>query len=376
MKKILFLSLTIVILITSVVLAKETIIYNFDSDDEGFTRTLDGIKHHIVVESNRLSFTCDATSPDKEIFGRTIPEITSKEDFEITAKVAIIDPANGNWHLPYGVMTPLFLNNDSSGQTRTNDKPSFIVRTYANHDWRGGVSRHLDIDIFYHDGASYTRICDVPTFTSYPVIGYVKMNWDSETKQIYTEVNPNSDFSGTPWCSSMSNIDDDFNLGFIGGYCHDYDFRTPHSGWDRIATGYTDDISIMTKVVIPACVNIDPDTLNLKSKGKWITAYIELPEDYNAADIDASTVLLNVNGEGVPAVIDEEYGFVKSEESYLTDQACKEGILERMVKFDGEAVQNILEVGDVELTIIGELIDGTQFEGSDTIKVIEKGRGK
>ena len=33
----------------------------------------------------------------------------------------------------------------------------------------------------------------------------------------------------------------------------------------------------------------------------------------------------------------------------------------------------ILEPGDeVELTISGELTDGTPFEGSDTIKVIEK----
>ncbi|MEW5995324.1 MAG: glycoside hydrolase family 16 protein [Candidatus Zixiibacteriota bacterium] len=29
--------------------------------------------------------------------------------------------------------------------------------------------------------------------------------------------------------------------------------------------------------VVPATVDIDPDTLNLKSQGRWITAYIELP---------------------------------------------------------------------------------------------------
>lgn len=32
--------------------------------------------------------------------------------------------------------------------------------------------------------------------------------------------------------------------------------------------------------VIPAEVDIDPDTLNLKSNGKWVTSYIELPHEY------------------------------------------------------------------------------------------------
>ena len=44
---------------------------------------------------------------------------------------------------------------------------------------------------------------------------------------------------------------------------------------------------------ITATVDIDPDTLNLKSKGKWITAYIELPSGYDVADIDVATVMLD-----------------------------------------------------------------------------------
>jgi len=44
---------------------------------------------------------------------------------------------------------------------------------------------------------------------------------------------------------------------------------------------------------ISATVDIKPDTLNLKSKGKWITCYIELPEGYNVSDIDVSTVMLD-----------------------------------------------------------------------------------
>lgn len=46
------------------------------------------------------------------------------------------------------------------------------------------------------------------------------------------------------------------------------------------------------------------------------------------------------------------------------------GILDRMVKFDRSEVAAILSPGDaVELTVTGELTDGTLFAGSDTIRV-------
>lgn len=110
---------------------------------------------------------------------------------------------------------------------------------------------------------------------------------------------------------------------------------------------------------IPSTINIDPDTLNLKSKGIGITSYIELPEDYDLADIDISTILLEdtISAEANPTEIGD----------YDND-----GIADLMVKFDMSAVQGILEVGDeIVITVMGELTDGTPFEGSDTIRVID-----
>ena len=119
--------------------------------------------------------------------------------------------------------------------------------------------------------------------------------------------------------------------------------------------------------LVLATIDIDPDTLNLKGKGKWITAYIELPEGYDVADIDAITVL-RFNNDTVPAVTDPKYDFVTDPSEYITDNDG-DGILERMVKFDRSAVQAILSVGDeVEITVTGE-VGGTPFEGSDTIRV-------
>jgi len=43
-----------------------------------------------------------------------------------------------------------------------------------------------------------------------------------------------------------------------------------------------------------------------------------------------------------------------------------------IAKFSREEVQSILDVGEIELTITGRLTDGTAFEGTDIVKVIDK----
>ncbi len=113
--------------------------------------------------------------------------------------------------------------------------------------------------------------------------------------------------------------------------------------------------------VIPytvAIADVIPNTLNLKSKGKWITCYIKLPEDYNVSDIDISTVKLNgeISAELHPAEIGD----------YDVD-----GITDLMVKFNRQDLTAILSRDEATLTITGKLND-TLFEGTDTIRVIDK----
>jgi hypothetical protein len=124
---------------------------------------------------------------------------------------------------------------------------------------------------------------------------------------------------------------------------------------------------------INATVDIHPETLNLKSGGRWITACIELPEGYDAGDIDVSTILLD---DVIPAEANSKYGFVKNDEIEDGDNNAPPGL---MVKFDRQAVINhvlnewshIVPFPEtVDLTITGLLIDGvTAFEGVDTIRV-------
>ena len=116
--------------------------------------------------------------------------------------------------------------------------------------------------------------------------------------------------------------------------------------------------------VVAATIDINPDTLNLKSIGKWVTIYIELPKGYKVEEIDCSTIRLE--------------GTIKADscgwplESVISDYD-DDGILDMMVKFDRKALQALLTPAEkVELKVTGELIDGTPFEGSDVIRVRER----
>jgi hypothetical protein len=110
---------------------------------------------------------------------------------------------------------------------------------------------------------------------------------------------------------------------------------------------------------IPMCVEVHPETLNLKSKGNWITCFIWLPEGYDVSEIDPSTILLNGTVPAQPKP-------VSTGDSHL------------MVKFDRAKVQELIlsqgiKCGSVTLTVVLQLYDGTMFEGSDTIRVLMPG---
>lgn len=118
--------------------------------------------------------------------------------------------------------------------------------------------------------------------------------------------------------------------------------------------------SIGPEEPLSATVDIDPDTLNLKSNGEWITAYVTLPEGYSVGDIDIASVELIHND----VVVDTaDWGEVQ------------DGVL--MAKFDRATLRDYLGEVDVDdgdkfyditLTVTGN-VAGTLFEGSDTITV-------
>jgi hypothetical protein len=119
---------------------------------------------------------------------------------------------------------------------------------------------------------------------------------------------------------------------------------------------------------IPAIVDIDPNTLNLKSQGdkNAFTAYIELPTGYDVGQISVSTVKLVINGVTISAQTTPT-----SVGDYDRDK-----VPDRMVKFARQGVITALggQTGDISMTVTGQLNDGRVFTGSDTIKVIKPGK--
>jgi hypothetical protein len=105
--------------------------------------------------------------------------------------------------------------------------------------------------------------------------------------------------------------------------------------------------------IVDVNVQIHPETLNLSSAGQWVTCEIFIPEDYNTADVNMASVQIQ----------DE----VQPDRIWFND---KQNVL--MGKFNRSALQEILEPGEVELTVSGYFNDGTYFEGRDTIRILSK----
>jgi hypothetical protein len=123
-------------------------------------------------------------------------------------------------------------------------------------------------------------------------------------------------------------------------------------------------VDLRTVIPIPAIIDIDPDTLNLKSKGRWITCYIEI-RDYHPSLIDISSILLNDTLMVVqkPGADDELFGQVGDYNN--------NGVPDLMVKFDRAELQSILPVGEsVEVKVSG-IVDDIEFRGTDVIRVID-----
>lgn len=112
---------------------------------------------------------------------------------------------------------------------------------------------------------------------------------------------------------------------------------------------------------------IEPETLNLKSNGEWITAYIEVP-GYDPNDIDISTIRLC-----------ETITVDPSAPTEIGDHDA-DGVSDLMIKFSRSEVVEYFGAVDyeedtgkstwVDLTVTGE-VAGTHFQGSDAVRILE-----
>ncbi|MFN3532534.1 MAG: hypothetical protein ACK41Q_08515 [Candidatus Brocadia sp.] len=118
-----------------------------------------------------------------------------------------------------------------------------------------------------------------------------------------------------------------------------------------------------TPAVIQADVEIKPETINLKSNGKF-KAFIELDSPYDVNDIVPDTV----ECEGAKAID----GKVDKNRFIATFNIQDLDLDSSMMLYRGQKKD---EKEKQELTVTGELEDGTRSEGSDTVKIKGKGKG-
>lgn len=211
-------------------------------------------------------------------------------------------------------------------------------------------------------------------------VSAVEVGFDWGMSYASTEVSPQDPFELSWWEARAFNVSFTVPPTTVASdtVLHEFQIRVEHvdaqsnivGSWVLVFSNFA-----VYPEPIMASLDIDPNTLNSGSKGRWITAHIQLHEDYSSADIDASAIMLNGT---IAPVLDPKYGFVTDSCEYLVDYN-NDCVLERMVKFDRATVaswicQSVGMQHEVSLTITGGLTDGTPFEGTDIIFVICGGR--
>ncbi len=189
----------------------------------------------------------------------------------------------------------------------------------------------------------------IPTFYCCDIYGNADGDW---TGSIANQLGVNGNMCLDPLFCLEDNPDAPFTIADCSpcsGISH------PECG----LVGAGDIGCVSSAVAVEAAVDITPETLNVKSRGRYITCYIELEAGYDVGDIDVSTVTINgeVAAEQAPTGVGDFDG---------------DGIPDRMVKFRRQAVLDAVdETGWVELVVSG-LVGEDMFEGADTVRVMGK----
>jgi len=148
----------------------------------------------------------------------------------------------------------------------------------------------------------------------------------------------------------------------VGSSPADIAFDPSGSGTAIITNAGDMTVTILNASSVPAGplsadVIVDPQTLNLDSRGRFITGYIELPGAYFPTEIDITTVKIN------------DILFAEPDKWEIEDSDL-DGIEELIVKFDRALFQAIMPQGDYVPVTVSGLARGREFSGTDTIRTI------
>ena len=124
----------------------------------------------------------------------------------------------------------------------------------------------------------------------------------------------------------------------------------------------------ITGITREMIVDINPDTLNTKSQGRYVTAYITLPEGFNVSDIDTASIqIIDINGDSI------EQFYIDPTFTPVVGDHDEDEIPDLTVKFDRQELISLpILLGDDTITIELYLLTGEHFKGSDMIRVISR----
>jgi hypothetical protein len=140
------------------------------------------------------------------------------------------------------------------------------------------------------------------------------------------------------------------------------------AGGEESAFGVTASADIYTSPAlrVEARVDVLPNTINLKSRGRFITVFIGVP-GHDAGEIDVSSVVLSVDGMGALRPVGGAWGIGDHD---------GDGVSDVMLKLSRAEAVDLAPVGPaVPFEVTGALEDGASFAGTDRVRVICPGHG-
>jgi len=115
---------------------------------------------------------------------------------------------------------------------------------------------------------------------------------------------------------------------------------------------------------IQGTVEYGPETINLHARGRFVTAYIELPTGMDPSDIDVSSVKLTaIDGSAITPLH-------ALEKPTSIGDVDNDGIDDLMVKFDRQLLHSVLTVGMHAIHLEG-MVDGQVFKANRSVGVID-----